>query len=285
VTLGKDIYVSLSGNVDISGDISISSGDFVSSEDNLNLSGNLSISGGDFNPNDGTVNFIGGGTQTISGSPAFFDVTVNSGATVYWPTTATATNILANNGSLQQTQVVKGSDDVTFLNTGGYGGLTVNANGIDLGTTTVTIRGHQDCFTTANETIQRCFEISPENRINRDATITFYFAASEIPTGLNCEELNAYHWNGASWDLLTLDGTYGMAGRECSTEPHSIRVMGVNNFSNFILKSGSAPTAIALTDFSIRPGAQKCFTYFILIGLSLVGLFIWSGWQIVDRRR
>jgi hypothetical protein len=165
------------------------------------------------------------------------------------------------------------------------GGLTVNANGVDLGSTTVTIRGHQDCSTTANETIQRCFNISPENTINRDATITFYFAASEIPSGLNCEALNAYHWNGASWDLLPLDGTYGTSGRECATEPYSLRVTGVSDFSDFVLKSGNAPTAIELTDFRIRPGTQKYFTYLMLIGLSLVGLVSWGGWQVIKRRR
>ena len=187
------------------------------------------------------------------------------GAVVRWPISATVTNTLTNNGTLLQTQVVSGSGDVPFLDTGGYGGVTVNANGTDLYTTTVAIRGNRDCSTTPGETVQRCFQISPAVTSGLNADITFYFADAEL-SGNDCATLNAYHWNGSDWDELV------PTARNCSTEPYSVTVTGVGSFSHFALKSGGAPTAIAMADFSAGSGLAAILTSPLTVVLSVVGV-------------
>jgi hypothetical protein len=54
--------------------------------------------------------------------------------------------------------------------------------------------------------------------------------------------------------LLALDPTYGSGGRSCASEPYSLRVTGVSDFSAFVLKSGEPPggtlTAVTLASFT-----------------------------------
>jgi hypothetical protein len=222
----------------------------------MNVAGNWTYSGGTFNHNNGTVTFNGAGTQNLTANVAttFNHLTVNAGATLV--ETVAADNVavagtLTNNGTLQRTQDVNGSSNVSFFNTGGYGGLTLNANGSNLGSTTVNIKGNQDCTTTAGETVKRCFNIAPTNTSSRNATITFYFADSEL-SGNTCSTLDAFrNTGGNNWSQLTRDGSYGTNGRDCSNTPRSLRVVGVSDFSPFVLKSG-APTAITLQAFRAR---------------------------------
>jgi hypothetical protein len=165
-------------------------------------------------------------TQTLDTTGlAFYNLAVNSGAVLQDinPDGLSVDNTLTNNGTLQRTRDVEGSTDVTFFDTGGYGGLVFNANSSDLGSTTVTIQGDQDCTTTAGESVQRCFDIAPENTTGRDALMTFYFADNEL-SGNACSTLEAYHWNGSAWDQQTRETFYGTDGRSCSAEPYSLRV-------------------------------------------------------------
>jgi hypothetical protein len=196
----------------------------------------------------------GGNDPTITSiSVSLDDLVVADGATLSLVTGAslTASSRLFNYGRLQEARAVSGSSDVAFFDTGDYGGLRVNPNGDDLGTTTVTIDGNQDCTSTPGETIRRCFNISPTNAATTGAEITFFFADAEL-SGNDCTTLEAYHWNGTAWDPLTLDTTYGTDGRICEAEPRSVKVSGVTGFSPFTLKSPPLPTAITLTSFSAR---------------------------------
>ena len=154
---------------------------------------------------------------------------------------------------------MNGSADVSFFDTGGYGGVALNANSLDLGSTQVRIRGNRDCTTVPGETVRRCFDFAPANTTGRDATLTFFFAGSEL-SGNTCDELNAYHWDGSGWDLLNLDAAYGTGGRACGSEPYSLRVTGVSDFSPFVLKSGEPPggipTAVTLASFTATATAD-----------------------------
>jgi len=163
---------------------------------------------------------------------------------------------------------------VTFFNIGSHGGVTINANGTDLGSTVVSIRGNQDCTTVAGETVKRCFDIAPTTTSGRNATITFYFDDSEL-SGNTCSTLNAFrNTGGSNWSQLTLDI------RDCSNTPRSIRVTGVSDFSPFVLKSGSGPTAITVQRFTARSaGGGNGF----VLPLALVALGI-GGLALVWRR-
>ncbi len=152
---------------------------------------------------------------------------------------------LENHGRLEQTRLVTGSAEVAFLATGGYGGLSIDAGGLDLGRTRVIIEGNQDCTDVAGEAVRRCFEIVPITATGRSATVTVFFDSSEIPPTSTCSTLNLFHWDGGWGAALALDGSYGDGGHLCGGDPKSLRAVGVSDFSAFVLKS-AVPTATGL---------------------------------------
>jgi len=166
-------------------------------------------------------------------------IVTNNGTIEIRGTGQIKTNSLINNGTLKQTQNVNGSTDVNLFNTGGYGGLTINASGSDLGSTVVSIKGNQACDTD-NTAVKRCFDIAPTNATGRNATITFYYDSAEL-NSLDCTTMNAWHWSGAlPWVQAGTSGT-----RQCTTDPYSLQVTGVTTFSPFALRSGAAgPTSV-----------------------------------------
>jgi hypothetical protein len=135
-------------------------------------------------------------------------------------------------GTYRQTRVVNGSADVSFPKAGG---IILNANGQDLGSTHVVIQAGQECTATL-KAIRHCYDITPTNSTNVNATIAFYYDRGNLD-GQACSVLSAYRWSGSSWVALTLDHTYGANGRACSSEPYSVRVKGVTDFSSFVLAS------------------------------------------------
>ena len=205
----------------------------------LTVNGSLSISArSTLNANTYGVSVLGN-----SGTPANL---TNNGIVI-----ANVLNVvgtLTNNGMLSQTQAVNGGSYIPFLRTGGYGGVRINANNSDLGPTTVTIRGNQDCTTVPGETVKRCFDITPTNSSNRDATIAFYFADSEL-SGNNCASLNAYHFIGGVWELIPY------ANLDCVLSPYNILLTHVSSFSPFVLKQG-APTAITLRNLTAKSNTR-----------------------------
>jgi hypothetical protein len=145
-----------------------------------------------------------------------------------------------NDAAVWDCGVVPGSTDVTFLGPGGYGGVTLNANALDLDSTTVAIKGNQPC-NNGNELINRCFNIIPANTTGRNATIAFAYTVAEL-NGNSCAAMDAYHWNGLSWE-----GPLTVGGRDCVSTPGTLRITNVAAFSPFGLKSGPSPTAVTLT--------------------------------------
>ena len=221
-----------------------------------------------------------GALVTVNGSLSFGtlngdgSLTIN-GLLVVTGDAFTLGGTLTNNGEMRQTRTVTGSSDVTFLGTGGYGGVVLNAQGLDLGSTTVSIKGNQDCTTVSGESVKRCFDIAPANTTGRDATITFFFASSEIPGGQSCSNLNGYRWTGSGWQSLTLDTAYGTNGRSCGSDPQSIRVKNVSTFSKFVLKSSDppsgGPTAVTLSSFTARAVGGASHADLSLLALLLLG--------------
>ncbi|MFO7540019.1 MAG: LamG domain-containing protein [Chloroflexota bacterium] len=226
--------------------------------------------------------------SVLTGTAAVDNLTIAAGATLTLTTDGELTigdwlhvaGTLVNNGRIQQTLPVNGSDDVHFLDNGGtYGGVTINANSLDLGSTLVSIRSNQQCTSVPGETVLRCIDISPTTNSNRDATITFYFLQDEM--GLSdCNSVDAYHWDGANWEVLSLDPSYGVDGRDCSMEPYSIRVTGVTDFSPFVLAVDDAPTSVALLTISSAAAALPLGLVILLLLLSL-----FSGLALTRRSR
>jgi PKD repeat protein len=223
----------------------------------LTIGGDFTRNGGVFAAGGGTVTFDGSGTQTLdTDAIVFHDLAVTSGSTLVDLAEFTVGGSLTNNGTLQKTQDVNGSADVTFFDTGGYGGLTLNANGSDLGSTIVKIKGNQDCTGVPGETVRRCFDIAPSTTTGRNATVTFYFAASEL-SGNECSTLDARHWDGSNWVPETT------GSRSCAGEPYWLQATGVSDFSPFVLRipapvadfvanltEGPKPLEVAFTDQS-----------------------------------
>ncbi|HSF81096.1 MAG TPA: LamG domain-containing protein [Anaerolineales bacterium] len=176
---------------------------------------------------------------------------------------------LSNSGTIQHTQNVSGPAAVQFVGGGNYGGLLLNPNGDNLGSTTVTIKGNQDCTTVSGETVLRCFNVAPSNPAVTGATITFYFDESEVAFPNTCNTLNAYHWNSltSTWDELN------MISRDCSSAPRLISVSGVTGFSPFTLKSSTNPTAVSLVSFSGRSSSGWGAPGLLLLLLAGLALF------------
>jgi hypothetical protein len=226
-------------------------------------------------------------------------LTIADGAAVTIPTNTAVTvnNRFVNQGAVSQTRNVIGNGDITFLDLGpadyNYGGVTLNANDtgsgdLDLGDTTVTIYyvgPAGACAFGSPPTAHRCFIISPQNKMDRDATITFYFTEADLATyGVDyCNDLRAYHYIGnEEWMLAGNDG--GMP--DCNDAPalSSVLVTGVDSFSYFALGDVDpdfAPTAVTLQSLT---AASALSLPFLLIAALFTGLAA-AATAVVLRRR
>lgn len=187
----------------ITGNIHQANGLFAGSSHGLRIEGGLTLAGGNFY------------------APYDPNVFVLTGA------------YLHTGGTYYQTKPVNGSSDVSFPKAGG---LIINANGQDLGSTQVADTANGVCAgVTAGDAVRHCYSITPTLSTGRDATVTFYYRSNEIPAGQSCASMEAYRWTGA-WDTrLTRDLTYGTDGRMCGGDPYSIRVIDVDAFSPFAI--------------------------------------------------
>lgn len=200
--------------------------------------------------NDGALTAVTGGSVTVNGT-------------------------LHNNGILQQTQDVNDAVNVHFWNTGDYGGATINAQGLDLGSTTVIIKGNQDCTTVPGETVRRCLRVNPTNTSGRDADITFHFAAAELGSFACDETTYLWHWVAGAWTRLE-----SVVSRNCGGALNSIQVQDVDQFSPFVVRNNFTPTAVTLNTLTLST-SQPTGGLVVLMLLLLLG----SGGTILYRRR
>jgi len=276
VTMAQSLTLSPSDGVVLEGDLNLDAGTFSAPVGVFTLTGNLTHTGGSFVHGSGTVIFAGFGIQTlVSAALDFHNLVVNEGATLVLPEGVAVSGVLTNNGVIQQLRLVSGSAWVDYVNTGGYGGLRINANGQDLGDTLVRIQGGQECTSVPGETVRRCFEISPGIAPVGNTDLTFFFSDGDIPPDQTCAILNVFHWDETGWSApLPLDPAYASGGRDCGDEPYSIQVIGIDDFSPFVLKSANEPTAVSLRHFQAEGTSAELIALLAVLvefSLSLAG--------------
>ncbi|MCX6032012.1 MAG: hypothetical protein NT169_22290 [Chloroflexi bacterium] len=238
----------------------------------LNVGGNWT-NNGTFTHNDRTVTFNGSGTSTYGGSSTttFYDIIVNSGATVDVGTNTlfNASNSVTNNGTLQQTKTVGAGATVDFLNvsTNKYYGLsiiapTLSANvasaagaaapSAGLGDVTVKVLGGGVCgnMHANSKPVKRCYTITTAS--GGTATATFYYRFLDLQASQNPANLKLWQYqSGTTWSEPS-----GL------TYANSTCVSGDNNcyvrVTNLTLPAGESrfalmetnPTAAVLSSFA-----------------------------------
>jgi len=270
------VFAGGSGAVTIDGELTLAGGSFTAPAGVLSLSGNLAYSGGTFAHNNGTVTLGGGGVQTVSGSPTFYDVTVNPGTTVDLGLEPLfrVDGALDNDGALRQTRPTPAGTATEFLHVldgaGGadrYRGLTLEPAG-NMGSTTGTVFGNQWC-PNVSAGVRRCFEILPGTQ--QTAAVTFYLAEAERE-GQNLGDLHAWHWTGSSWERQMGATTWGGSG-----DGQWVQVEGIASYSPFLL-AGNSPTAVVLDRFEARPeGAGQRLQWQTISEVAVMGFHLYRS--------
>lgn len=240
--------VSSASALTLSGEVYQANGTFAASSYDLDIQGTLVLAGGDFYAPDAPSSF------TLSG------------------------DFIHTGGSYYQTQVVIGSADFGFPK---EGGLIINANGLDLDSTAVTVTAGTECAgVTPGEAVQHCYIISPTITSGRAATVTFFYRDNEVPSGHYCNVMEAYRWDG-TWDnLLTRDMAYGSQGRLCGSDPQSIRVMEVSDFSPFVLRGPTIDVSISKVVTPTQAAPGEAITY--VLSFSNMDVLVTPGIVITD---
>ncbi|MBI5648864.1 MAG: hypothetical protein HZC40_00195 [Chloroflexi bacterium] len=265
--------------------VTISSGTLSYSAGTVRVSGNWTNNAA-FTAGTGTVTFNGTSSQVVGGSSTttFNNLTINSGAIVALATKPLVSGAVTHNGLLRETQTVNGSANVDFIclgststNCSAYKGVTLNANNSDLGSTIVDVMGNSLCGGVSG-TVRRCYDLRPTTTTGRNATATFFFLNSEL-NGENCDTLNAWRYTGSAFASAGTTGT-----RQCSTDPRSIQVTGIANFSVFALKttSPSVPTPITIASIEAESGGPDWTLATIGCMLAAFGAI---GWATTRARR
>jgi hypothetical protein len=225
---------------------------------NLAIAGNARLEGGaatvniagnwqqptsaSFSPGTSSVIFDGG-NQTVSlgaagtvQATAFNILTVNQGSTVdfgySWPQVAQQ---FINEGTVRQTKDLPANYQGGFFGSGGYGGVGMSVTGQAPGATVISIsKLAGGCTALAGETVQRCFDINPQNKTGLTAALTFFYGETE-QSGNSCTFMNAYQNDLSGNELPEL----AVEDRACTGPLRSIRVGGVNNFTTTAFTLGS----------------------------------------------
>jgi Metallo-peptidase family M12B Reprolysin-like/Bacterial Ig domain len=238
ISEGSAQQVNLGSDLDINGSLELAAGAALHvSDGTIKLAGNwVQADNANFDPGNGAVIFDGG-QQGITGSPHFNKLTINDGCTLEMSDyELVVDSLFDNDGVIRQTKLVNGNGWVTFNDAGGYGGLDINANGLDLGLTTVTISQNElGCTSEPGETIQRCFTIEPTNTTERDADLRFYYDDEEQSQN-SCSNMQAYQFD-ATNDLLFQLNRFAT---RCSISPRGLWVDGVTDFTVSEIVLGAA---------------------------------------------
>jgi hypothetical protein len=228
------------------------------------------------------VTISAGDTVTLIGDSNAMTLTVESGAALdldgYGLTVGGA---VTNNGTMSQTLTAPNGTTTEFLhiqNVGGsedkYLGVDITPSGGSMGSTTVAIRGNQECTVDdPNDTVDRCFQITPST--GQNATIVFHYLDTELDAE-TVSTMQAYRWNGSAWAAVGSSWT-----RNDGSPYNSCQANGVTSTQYGIITLASAgPTAVTAGD--LASNAPQLIP--VAIGL-LVLILIGGGLAIRRRRR
>ena len=202
---------------------------------------------------------IASGTITAASSVRVNgNLAVNSGATADlgsndWTVEGTVTN----NGTLQQTRNISdgsGSTSYEFLmlrnaagsSTNYYGVQMTPSGGQALGSTTVQIKGNQDCTSNAADPLaRRCYNITPSSA--QSATIKYWLTEAER-NGQTQNALKVWDYNNSAWVQVGTTASYG--GGCGSAATCWVQWTGISTYSPMVVGSGTVPTG--------TPGSSVC---------------------------
>ena len=224
----------------------------------------------------------GAGLATLVDNAAVQNnLTVNAGVMLTLGTyDVTVEGTVANNGRLAQTRLidVAGVSVLNIRNAAGdtdkYRGVTITPAG-NMGATTVTIGGNQDCTTNSSDPlIRRCFDISPAT--SQNATVRFYYTADEL-NSQTFSTLVPWHWS-PSWtsagNTYTRSASCNAGQQDCWLEAQNI-----SSYSPFGLGSSASPTAITMNSLTTTSDTSGLNTALLCAALVAMG-----GLVILRRR-
>lgn len=215
VALNRFIHVSLSGDIVLDGDFSMSTGTFETSNGDLVLSGNFTHSGGIFDPSYHGITFNGTGTQTITGDVAFYDLTVGSGVILETTGNVTLNGTLTNNGVIVETKAVAGSGPLTF----GLANVAIDVT--EPGLTSLQVERRDQHHPAAPLGIQtgKYWSCTPTGS---GFTLDMTLPHNGTPDG--CDEVCRYTGSGEVWDC---------AADHYDTENNTITRLGITQLSDW----------------------------------------------------
>ncbi|MDJ0754635.1 MAG: M12 family metallo-peptidase [Ardenticatenaceae bacterium] len=191
-----------------------------------------------------------------------------------------------NNGTLQAVKDAPASTNTTFLmitdaaatNTK-FRGAEINP-ALNMGSTTVQIRGNQDCTSNpADPLMQRCFNITPTSA--QSATIRYWFTEAER-NGQDASTATVWHYDGGtSWSQGSSTSSYNHSETDATCDSVDgnqcwVEAVAVTNYSPFGVGSGLAPTLVTLSQHGAAPTNGS--TIIVLMGLLLLafsGVILW----------
>jgi hypothetical protein len=239
----------------VSGDVNVNGGGTISfgSDGTLVIGGTLQVNDtGTLTASQGTVKFnSSSGGQRISGSagntPTFNDLIIDNagGMLLETPITVNGTLILGSHnfdagshtltigsggsvsrtsgyviGNLAKVYSTTGSKTFEVGTANGYSPVAVNATA-GTGTFTVKATGTKHPNASGTDVLQRYWTLTSSGITT--ATLTFYYLATDVPSGSNEALYQLARYSSGSWTYFS----------NVSTSTHSVTQSGVNSFSDW----------------------------------------------------
>jgi hypothetical protein len=227
------------------------------------------------------VTISSGDTVTLIGDSDAMTLTVESGAGLdlagYGLTVGGA---VTNNGTMTQTLTVPNSTTTEFLHIQNVGGSADKYLGVDItpstgsmGSTTVAIRGNQECTTDdPGDTVDRCFQITPST--GQTANVRFHYLDSELDSE-TVATMQAFRWGGSAWTAAGSSWT-----RNNGTPYNYCQANGVTSTQyGFITLASAGPTAITAA------GSDANASQLIPVAIGLLVLVLTGGGLAIWHRR
>ncbi|MEO1263447.1 MAG: T9SS type A sorting domain-containing protein, partial [Bacteroidota bacterium] len=110
-------------------------------------------------------------------------------------------------------------------------------------------RRHTQLTNNGNHSIYRCFDISPGNNVNLDATLRIHYFDEEL-AGLNEDDLEIWHFNGANWTSQNVNSK--------NIADNWVEASGYGFFHTVtVAEEMNLPLPVELIDFNVKVNEQE----------------------------